>query len=84
MESNMKLKIKQDFPYWHRGTQRVDYVAGVEVNVDDAEMAHVAVTEGWADAAEAEQADDQGNAGDKSHAGAPENKDAAKQRKTKG
>ena len=53
----MKLTIKTDFPYWHGGCRRVDYVAGQEVDADDQEMIAVALAEGWAaDGAPAEKA----------------------------
>lgn len=44
----MKLKIVKDFPYFHGGHARKDYVAGTEIETDDEEMAGVAVAEGWA------------------------------------
>jgi len=44
----MKLTIIKDFSYWHHGVNRTDYTAGSQVEVTDAEMAAVAVSEGWA------------------------------------
>lgn len=69
----MKLTIKTDFPYWHGGCRRVDYVAGQEVETDDQEMIAVAVAEGWAtDGAPKEKAAKP--PGNKAHKAAPENK----------
>ena len=69
----MKLTIKTDFPYWHGGCRRVDYVAGQEVETDDQEMIAVAVDEGWAtDGAPKEKAAKPPS--NKAHKAAPENK----------
>lgn len=69
----MKLTIKTDFPYWHGGCRRVDYVAGQEVETDDQEMIAVAVAEGWAaDGAPKEKAAKPPS--NKAHKAAPENK----------
>ena len=69
----MKLTIKTDFPYWHGGCRRVDYVAGQEVETDDQEMIAVAVAEGWAtDGAPAEKASKAPS--NKARKAAPENK----------
>lgn len=69
----MKLTIKTDFPYWHGGCMRVDYVAGQEVETDDQEMIAVAVAEGWAtDGAPKEKAAKPPS--NKAHKAAPENK----------
>lgn len=59
-----KLKILQDFPYFHRGYDRKDYVKGDIVETDDDEFAAVAVAEKWAE---------------KAKGSARENKDAAAQ-----
>lgn len=69
----MKLTIKTDFPYWHGGCRRVDYVAGQEVETDDQEMIAVAVAEGWATggAPKEKSAKPPSN---KAHKAAPENK----------
>ena len=69
----MKLTIKTDFPYWHGGCRRVDYVAGQEVETDDQEMIAVAVAEGWAtDGGPAEKASKAPS--NKARRAAPENK----------
>lgn len=69
----MKLTIKTDFPYWHGGCRRVDYMAGQEVETDDQEMIAVAVAEGWAtDGAPKEKAAKPPS--NKAHKAAPENK----------
>ena len=69
----MKLTIKTDFPYWHGGCMRVDYVAGQEVETDDQEMIAVALAEGWAtDGAPKEKAAKPPS--NKAHKAAPENK----------
>ena len=69
----MKLTIKTDFPYWHGGCRRVDYVAGQEVETDDQEMIAVAVAEGWAtDGAPKEKAAKPPS--NKAYKAAPENK----------
>ena len=69
----MKLTIKTDFPYWHGGCRRVDYVAGQEVETDDQEMIAVAVAEGWAtDGAPKEKAAKPPS--NKARKAAPENK----------
>ena len=69
----MKLTIKTDFPYWHGGCRRVDYVAGQEVETDDQEMIAVALAEGWAtDGAPKEKAAKPPS--NKAHKAAPENK----------
>ena len=69
----MKLTIKTDFPYWHGGCRRVDYVAGQEVETDDQEMIAVALAEGWAtDGAPAEKASKAPS--NKARKAAPENK----------
>ena len=69
----MKLTIKTDFPYWHGGCRRVDYVAGQEVETDDQEMIAVAVAEGWAtDGAPKEKASKPPS--NKAYKAAPENK----------
>ena len=69
----MKLTIKTDFPYWHGGCRRVEYVAGQEVETDDQEMIAVAVAEGWAtDGAPKEKAAKPPS--NKDHKAAPENK----------
>lgn len=52
----MKLVIKQDFQYFHRGYDRVDYKAGDVIETDDEEMAEVAISQKWA---AAEESDDQ-------------------------
>ena len=44
----MKLVIKQDFSYFHRGHDRVDYKSGDVIETDDEEMAEVAIDQGWA------------------------------------
>ena len=54
----MKLVIKQDFPYFHRGYDRADYKAGGVIDTDDEEMAEVAISQKWA---AAEELDDQPN-----------------------
>ncbi len=51
----MKIKILQGFTYWHGGCNRVDYVAGDEIDTDDSEMVEVATNEGWAKADDAQQ-----------------------------
>ncbi|MBR7747454.1 hypothetical protein [Undibacterium baiyunense] len=51
----MKIIILQDFTYWHNGCNRVDYVAGDEIDTEDSEMVSVAVGEGWAKADDAQQ-----------------------------
>ena len=69
----MKLTIKTDFPYWHGGCRRVDYVAGQEVETDDQEMIAVALAEGWAtDGVSAEKASKAPS--NKARRAAPENK----------
>lgn len=65
----MKLKIVQDFLYFHGGCNRVDYAAGQDVETDDAEMVDVAVANGWAKKADKP-------AENKAHKAAPENKKA--------
>lgn len=69
------LTIKTAFSYWHRGTQRVDYVPAQEVETDDDEFAGVAVAEGWAEPSDAAGAAKHPRS-KKAHAGAPENKAA--------
>ena len=44
----MKLTIKKDCTYFHKGYDRKDYTAGQEVETDDDEFAAVAMGEGWA------------------------------------
>lgn len=44
-----RLLIKTDFPYFHGGYARRDYVAGEEIATEDAEFATVAVAEKWAE-----------------------------------
>lgn len=44
----MKLKIKQDFAFAHRGCDVRHYEAGQEIEADDADLIEVAVREGWA------------------------------------
>ena len=51
----MKIIILQDFTYWHSGCNRVDYVAGGEIDTEDSEMVNVALSEGWAKADDAQQ-----------------------------
>ena len=68
----MKLTIKTDFPYWHGGCNRADYLAGQEVDASDQEMIAVALAEGWAtDGAPAEKATKPTT---KARKAAPENK----------
>ena len=50
----MKLVIKQEFTYFHRGHDRVDYKAGDVIETDDEEMAEVAISQKWAAAEESE------------------------------
>lgn len=45
----MKLVIKQDFSYFHRGHDRVDYKAGDVIDTDDEEMIEVAIIQQWAE-----------------------------------
>ena len=45
----MKLVIKQDFAYFHRGHDRVDYKAGDVIDTDDEEMIEVAIIQQWAE-----------------------------------
>ena len=52
----MKLVIKQDFSYFHRGHDRVDYKAGDVIDTDDEKMTEVATSQRWA---AAEESDDQ-------------------------
>jgi hypothetical protein len=66
----MKLKIQKDFPYYHGGHARRDYVAGEEIEAEDQEFIDVSLREGWTVAAD--QADDK--AEKKAKKGAPENK----------
>lgn len=54
----MKLVIKQDFSYFHRGHDRADYKSGDVIETDDEEMAEVAISQKWA---AAEELDDQPN-----------------------
>ena len=54
----MKLVIKQDFSYFHRGYDRVDYKAGDVIDTDDEEMTEVATSQRWA---AAEELDDKPN-----------------------
>lgn len=42
------LTIEVDFPYYHKGYERREYIAGQEVETDDDEFADVATHEGWA------------------------------------
>lgn len=63
------IKPLKPFSYSDNGCQLVPYEPGDPVEVSD-ECAAVAVAEGWAEA-------------HKAHGAAPENKDAARQRKTK-
>jgi hypothetical protein len=44
----MKLKIKQDFAFAHRGVDVRHYEAGQEIESDDADLIEVAIREGWA------------------------------------
>lgn len=44
----MKLVIKQDFAYFHRGHDRADYKVGDVIETDDEEMAEVAISQKWA------------------------------------
>ena len=48
----MKLVIKQDFAYFHRGHDRVDYKAGDVIDIDDEEMIEVAIAQQWASRAD--------------------------------
>jgi len=66
----MKLKIKQDFTYWHGGCRPASYAADTEVETDDEEMAAVALAEGWAEEPGAEKPQT------KAQKNAPENKSA--------
>ena len=43
----MKLVIKQDFAYFHRGYERADYKAGDVIDTDDEEMIEVAIAQQW-------------------------------------
>ena len=67
----MHITILKDFPYFHGGHERVDYVAGQEVDMQDAEMAEVAIREGWARVAGEKAKKAPSN---KAHTAAPENK----------
>ncbi len=44
----MKLKIKQDFAFAHRGVDVRQYEAGQELEAEDADLIEVAIREGWA------------------------------------
>ncbi len=50
----MKLVIKQDFAYFHRGHDRVDYKAGDVIETGDEEMIKVAISQKWAATEESE------------------------------
>lgn len=52
----MKLKIKKDFPFAHRGCDVVLYVKGQEVETEDKDLIDTALTEGWASKVNEKQA----------------------------
>lgn len=43
----MKLKVKIDFSWAHRGIDVVNYTAGDEIETDDQDLINVAMKEGW-------------------------------------
>lgn len=57
-----KLIALRDFSYFHRGYQRVDYVAGSEIETDDQEMIEVAIDQRWAYRADQPEAANSGPA----------------------
>ena len=67
----MRITITQDFSYWHGGHARADYTAGQELDATDAEMAEVALREGWAQVAGEKASKPPSN---KARKAAPENK----------
>jgi hypothetical protein len=74
----MKLTIKKDFPFAHKGYERREYTEGEVVESDDADFIAVSIKEGWAEEEkESEQSGDSGSADSaekKAKGGAPENK----------
>jgi hypothetical protein len=62
----MKLKIKVDFAFGHRGVDVRHYAAGDVVDTDDADMIEIATREGWATDADQPES--------KARKAAPENK----------
>lgn len=67
----MHLIAKTAFSWAHGGVQIEHFEAGQEIATEDSDLVAVATREGWAEEV------------DKATSAAPENKDAAKQRKTK-
>lgn len=43
----MKLKVKKDFSWAHRGIDVVEYKAGDDIEIDDDDLIKVAIAEGW-------------------------------------
>jgi hypothetical protein len=68
-----RIVVVKPFAYAHRGYDIRQYAPGPEpIDMDDEECAAVALAEGWAEEP------------GKAHTAAPENKDAAPRRRTKG
>ncbi len=73
-----KIIVTQPFKFAHHGYQVEEFEPADEPRETSDECAEIAVREGWAKLADELPADD------KAESGAPENKDAARQRKVKG
>ncbi len=43
----MKVKVKKDFSWAHRGIDVVEYKAGETIEIDDPDLIKVAGDEGW-------------------------------------
>lgn len=72
----MRLIIKKDFAFAHKGYERAEYTEGQVVESDDEEFIAVSTREGWASDADAEPEQEQEAEGkEKKRRGrAPENK----------
>jgi hypothetical protein len=70
----MKLKIQKDFPYFHGGHNRRDYVAGEEIEADDQEFIDVSLREGWAVSETKSEDEAEEPTEEKARKRAPENK----------